>query len=197
MRMVYNHCEMFHSAMVSFDSIIARILSALPAGHISDACMNGWRPEKKKLTFMTLILLQFTNMISMQVHFPASYFQCLGLCTARAGFIWWEVLSYSNCEPTLPLLRGKNGKALLKLRKTENDDIDPLKVRSITILKNHYYNAPRSLRLLLPSTQKRSMTRNCWNRTWLAETGLLISSGKPAENATVKIFDKTHGLPFL
>jgi len=49
MRMVYNHCEMFHSAMVSFGSIIARILSALPAGHISDACMNGWRSEKNLL----------------------------------------------------------------------------------------------------------------------------------------------------
>jgi len=30
-----------------------------------------------------------------------------------------------------PLLRGKNGKALIKLRESENGDIDPLKVRSI------------------------------------------------------------------
>jgi len=34
---------------------------------------------------------------------------------------------------------------------------------------------PRSLRLLLPSTQKRSIARNYWNPTWLAGTGLPTS----------------------
>jgi len=40
------------------------------------------------------------------------------------------------------------------------------------------------------------MTRNCGNRAWLGETGLLISTGKPTETATVKRFDKAHGLPW-
>jgi len=31
----------------------------------------------------------------------------------------------------------------------------------------------------------------------LAGTGLLISTGNPTDNATVKIFDKTNGLHFL
>jgi len=34
------------------------------------------------------------------------------------------------------------------------------------------------------------------NNTWLARTGLLISTGKPTENTTVKIFEKSHGLRF-
>jgi len=55
----------------------------------------------------------------------------------------------------------------------------------------------RSLRLLLPSTQKRSIARNCWNLTWLARTGLLSATGKPTEMATVEIFDTIHGLRFL
>ena len=41
------------------------------------------------------------------------------------------------------------------------------------------------------------MTRNCGNCAWLAGTRLLISRGEPTENATVEIFDKTHGLRFL
>jgi len=32
--------------------------------------------------------------------------------------------------PRLPLLRGENGKALINLRKAENDDMDALQVRS-------------------------------------------------------------------
>ena len=47
---------------------------------------------------------------------------------------------------------------------------------------NHYQSPPRSLRLLLPSTQKRWMERNCWNRTWLAGTRLSIFAGKPTGN---------------
>jgi len=34
-------------------------------------------------------------------------------------------------RPPLPLLRGKNGKALINMRKAENDDIDALKLRPI------------------------------------------------------------------
>jgi len=48
--------------------------------------------------------------------------------------------------------------------------VDALKVWSIKIL-NDYLSAPRSLRLLLPSTQKCSMARKCCNRTWRAGTG--------------------------
>jgi len=55
----------------------------------------------------------------------------------------------------------------------------------------------RSLRLLLPSTQKRSIARNYWNPTWLAGTGLSTTTGKPTEIATIEIFDKTYGLRFL
>jgi len=44
--------------------------------------------------------------------------------------------------------------------------------------------------LLLPSTQKRSMTRNCGNRAWLAELQLLISTGEPTENVTAKYLIK-------
>ena len=40
------------------------------------------------------------------------------------------------------------------------------------------------------------MTRNCGNCGWPAGTGLLISGGEPTENASVKIFEKTHGLHF-
>ena len=39
-------------------------------------------------------------------------------------------------RPTLPLLRGKNGKALINLRKIENDDIDALKVRTVKNYKS-------------------------------------------------------------
>jgi len=64
------------------------------------------------------------------------------------------------CEAPLPLLRGKNGTGLISLRKAQDNDTDALKVQSIKFL-NHYHSAQRSLRLLLPSTQKRSVTRNC------------------------------------
>jgi len=56
-------------------------------------------------------------------------------------------------RPHLPLLRGKNGKALINLRKAENDDIEALNVRSIKNSKSRW-SAPRSLHLLLPSTEK-------------------------------------------
>jgi len=59
-----------------------------------------------------------------------------------------------HVRPPLPLLRGKNGTALINLRKAEND---ALKVRSVKNSKS-LLECPRSLRLLLPSTQKRSMT---------------------------------------
>jgi len=56
---------------------------------------------------------------------------------------------------------------------------------------------PRSLLLLLPSTQKRSIAPNYWNPTWLAGTGLSATTGKPTEIATVEIFVKIYGLHFL
>ena len=59
------------------------------------------------------------------------------------------------------------------------------KITSIKNYKSSLECAPRSLRLLLPSTKKRSMTRNCWNRTWLAGTGLSIFPGKPTGNLMV------------
>jgi len=64
-------------------------------------------------------------------------------------------------------------KRLIDLRKVENDGIDALKARSIKNAKSLLEYSTRSLRLLLLSTQKRSMTRKCWNRAWLAETRLI------------------------
>ena len=93
------------------------------------------------------------------------------------------------CEAPLPLLRGKNGTGLISLRKAQDNDTDALKVQSIKFL-NHYHSAQRSLRLLLPSTQKRSVTRNCWNRTWMAGTGLSIFAGKSTENVLAEYLTK-------
>ena len=87
----------------------------------------------------------------------------------------------------------KKRKASINSRKSENY---ALKARSLKSSQS-LLECPRSLRLLLPSTQKRSMTRNCWNLTWLAGTGLLTATGKPTEIATIEIFDTTHGLRFL
>jgi len=81
----------------------------------------------------------------------------------------------------------------MESRKSEND---ALKIQSVKNSKSKL-ECPRSLRLLLPLTQKRSIARNCWNPTWLAGTGLLTATGKPTEIATIEIFDKTYGLRFL
>jgi len=55
----------------------------------------------------------------------------------------------------------KMEKRLIDLRKVENDGIDALKARSIKNAKSLLEYSTRSLRLLLLSTQKRSMTRKC------------------------------------
>jgi len=72
-------------------------------------------------------------------------------------------------RPPLPLLWGKNGKALINLRKVENDDIDTLNTRSIKNSKSLLeFHTITVLKLLL-SAQKRSMAISGWNRTcWLA-----------------------------
>jgi len=41
------------------------------------------------------------------------------------------------------------------------------------------------------------MTRICWNRTWLARTGLLVFGGKPTENVTVKYLTKHMAYVFF
>jgi len=56
---------------------------------------------------------------------------------------------------------------------------------------NHCWSAPPSPRLLLLSTQKRSVTRNCWNRAWPAGTRLLISTGKPNKHVTTNFWQNT------
>jgi len=58
-------------------------------------------------------------------------------------------------------------------------------------------DCPRSLRLLLPSTQKRQNVRYCWNPTRLAGTGWLTATSKTTEIASIEIFDKTHVPRFL
>ena len=92
-----------------------------------------------------------------------------------------------------PLFRGKKWKASINLRKSENYT---LKVRSLKSSQS-LLKCPRSLHLLLPSTQKRLIARNCWNLTLLAGTGLLTTTGKPTEITTVEIFDTIHGLRFF
>jgi len=89
-------------------------------------------------------------------------------------------------RPPLPLLRGKKWKVLINLRKSENN---ALKVQSVKKFKS-LLECPRSPRLLLPSTQKRSIARNCRNRAMLAGTELLISTGKPTEKATIENLTK-------
>jgi len=79
-------------------------------------------------------------------------------------------------KPYLPLLRGKNIKALgwkwrCWLSKTT---VNKQLCKSLLV-------CPRSLRLWLLFTQKRSMTQNCGN----------ISTGEPTKSVTVK-FLKTH-----
>jgi len=100
--------------------------------------------------------------------------------------------SNMHVRPPLPLFRGKKWKALINLQKSEND---ALKVLWVKISKS-LLECPRSLRLLLPPTQKRLIARICWNPTCLAGTGLLTATGKPTEITTIEKFDKTHGLPF-
>jgi len=71
----------------------------------------------------------------------------------RPGPDLTDASPYANplVRPPLPLLRGKKWKALINLRKSEKD---ALKVRSVKNSKS-LLECPRSLRLLLPSTQKR------------------------------------------
>ena len=72
---------------------------------------------------------------------------------------------------------------------------DALKVRPVKSSKS-LLEYPQSLCLLLPSTQKSLIARNCWNPTWLAGTWLLTATGKPTQITTIEIIDKTHGLRF-
>jgi len=96
--------------------------------------------------------------------------------------------------PPLPLLRGKNRKALINLRKAENDDIDALKVRSIKIYKSL---------LEFPTIP----VLNCCLRRKSVQRHEIVEivvgwqeqdyTGKPTKNATVETFHETHGLYFL
>jgi len=88
------------------------------------------------------------------------------------------------------LLQGKKWIALSNFQKSEND---PLKVRLVKNSKP-ILECPRSLQLLLASTQ----VLNCKDllKSYLAEQDL-TATGKPAEIATLEIFNKTHGLRFI
>ena len=96
-----------------------------------------------------------------------------------------------------PLSRfyGEKWKSVNQFAKSENNDIDALKVQSI---KNYIslLERPTIIALVATFDAKSSMTRNCGNCAWLSGTGLLISRGEPTANATVEIFEKTHGLHF-
>jgi len=55
------------------------------------------------------------------------------------------------------------------LRKAENGDIDALNIRSMKNSKS-LLECPTITALVAALDSKRSMTRNCWNRTWLSGT---------------------------
>ena len=105
----------------------------------------------------------------------------------RLSFLF--ILTSSQSNTLLSLLRGKSGKALINLRKAENDDI--VAFRS-TINKNSksLLERPTITALVSAIDAKASMTPNLWNRTWLAGTGLSIFSGKTTEKVVVKILTK-------
>ena len=90
----------------------------------------------------------------------------------------------------------KNGKALFSLSLAENDDVDALNVRSIKNSKS-LLEWPTITAFLLLSAQKRSIARNCWNRTWLAGTGLSIFAGKPTGNVMVKYLTQHMAYGFI
>jgi len=73
-------------------------------------------------------------------------------------------------RPPLPLLQRKT-ESVNQFAKIGKWRSETEKVQSVKNSKS-LLEWPRSLRLLLPSTQKRSIARNCWNPTsWLAGTG--------------------------
>jgi len=90
----------------------------------------------------------------------------------------------------LALLRGKNGKALSRKWRYRRS----LKDGQWTICNSLLECATITALDVILSTQNRSMTRNCWNRAWLAGSRLLISPGEPTKNVTGYIFDETYGL---
>ena len=111
----------------------------------------------------------------------------------RTGFNLCEALGQSTCEAPSPIVVRKkmeSGNQFAKSRKWRSENTAIKYSKSLL-------ECPRSLRLLLPSTQKHQIARNCWNPTWLVGTGLLTDTGKPTEIATTEIFDKTHGLRFF
>ena len=63
------------------------------------------------------------------------------LFETRAGFNWCEALGLSTCEAPSPIVARKKWKALINLRKSENDT---LKVRSVKNSKS-LLECPRSL----------------------------------------------------
>jgi len=94
------------------------------------------------------------------------------------------------------MLGGKNGKGLINLRKPENDDFAALKVRSI---KNDIslLERPTITRLVAAFNAKASNDTELLKWYLTSRNRTINFHRKPTENATVKIFDKTHGLRFL
>jgi len=99
-------------------------------------------------------------------------------------------------EVPLPLLRGKNRKAFNRFAKIRKWRYWRSKSTVNKNAKSLLECLTRSLRLLLLTTRKRSMTRKCWNRTGLAGTWLFIFAGKPTENVTVKYLSKRMAYVF-
>jgi len=109
----------------------------------------------------------------------------------RAGFNWCEALGRSASEASSPTVTRKKIESIIaKIWKWRSESKVMKTFRSLL-------ECPRSLRLLLPSTQKRQNVRDFWNPTRLAGTGWLTATGKSTEIASIEIFEKTHVPRFL
>jgi len=96
-------------------------------------------------------------------------------------------------SPLLSLLRGKKRKALINLRKFEND---VLKVRSIK--KIQIVTGVPTITAFVADFDTKALNCTELLKSYLAGGKRIINyRRKPTEIATIEIFDKTYGLLFL
>ena len=101
-------------------------------------------------------------------------------------------------RPPLPLLRRKNGKALIDFRKAENDDIDALKVRSIQ-------NSKLLLECPTITALVAALDAKAFNDTELLKSYLaggnrdyqFLQANQPKKSRLNTVYDKTYRLHFL
>ena len=102
---------------------------------------------------------------------------------------------WSPLSPFLFFLpRGKTGKALINVGKPK---MTILTVQSTVTKKLHIITrVPNDHCACCYLWRKKFNHTNCENCAWPAGIGWLISKGQSTENATVELFEKTHGLHF-